>query len=152
MVPRWYRMLSKWVTAVGLKQASGTVLTSFIRDNIFRKFSIPKHILSDNGTPFINSHVPQLCMSIGSTMLSQTLTIPKGMVRQRLPTKLCYEFLVGWPMGNLNNDGQTLFLLCYGSIIPHSVLQLMQYLSPLFMGPRQWSPWRLYFFSLSCPR
>lgn len=51
----------KWVKAVALKLATRLVVANFIQNNIFSRFGIPKRILSDNWTPFINSYVLELC-------------------------------------------------------------------------------------------
>lgn len=50
----------KWVEVVPLKRASESVVANFIRDNIICKFGIPKSILSDNSTPFVNYHEREL--------------------------------------------------------------------------------------------
>ncbi|KAG5524998.1 hypothetical protein RHGRI_031621 [Rhododendron griersonianum] len=51
---------TKWVEAVPLKKATGDAVAAFIKENIICRFGIPKVILSDNGTPFINHHVGSL--------------------------------------------------------------------------------------------
>lgn len=33
---------TKWVVAIGLKRASGAIVTKFISDNVIRRFCIPK--------------------------------------------------------------------------------------------------------------
>lgn len=53
---------TKWDDAGALKRASESAVTNFIRDNFICRFSIPESVLSDNGTPFVYSYVPQLCV------------------------------------------------------------------------------------------
>ncbi|KAG5523821.1 hypothetical protein RHGRI_030722 [Rhododendron griersonianum] len=54
------KIYTKWVEAVPLKKATGDAVATFIKENIICRFGIPKVILSDNGTPFINHHVGSL--------------------------------------------------------------------------------------------
>lgn len=52
---------TKWVKAVPFKPASGSFMANFIQDNIICRFGIPKHILYDNSTLFINIYLRELC-------------------------------------------------------------------------------------------
>lgn len=56
---------TKWAEAIVLKWASGDVVANFIQDNVICWFGISKCIHSDNGTPFVNSYVRQLCEECG---------------------------------------------------------------------------------------
>lgn len=69
---------TKWVEAIALRRATRPVMANSTRDNIFYHFGIPKLILSDNGTPFINSHVRY---SKDSIMPSRHLTILKRIAK-----------------------------------------------------------------------
>ncbi|XP_028115035.1 uncharacterized protein K02A2.6-like [Camellia sinensis] len=40
-----------------MRKADGAGVTNFIKENIICRFGIPKVMLSDNGTPFVNCHV-----------------------------------------------------------------------------------------------
>ncbi|XP_028116061.1 protein NYNRIN-like [Camellia sinensis] len=51
---------TKWVEAIPMRKADGAGVANFIRDNIIYRFGIPKVMLSDNGTPFVNRHVGRL--------------------------------------------------------------------------------------------
>ena len=42
------------------KEATGVIVTNFIREHIIIRFGIPKRLLSDNGTPFINKDMKNL--------------------------------------------------------------------------------------------
>ena len=46
---------TKWVEAIHLKKATGPTVANFIKENIIYCFGIPRRILSDNDTPFINT-------------------------------------------------------------------------------------------------
>ncbi|XP_028090711.1 uncharacterized protein LOC114290911 [Camellia sinensis] len=43
-----------------MRKAYGARVANFIKENIIYKFVIPKVILSNNGTPFVNCHVGRL--------------------------------------------------------------------------------------------
>lgn len=60
-----------------LKRATGPAVSNFIRDIICR-FGIPKRIRSDNGTPFINSNVRELCEKYGVDHVKSTPYYPQG--------------------------------------------------------------------------
>lgn len=109
------------------------LISSFIRDNIFCRFGIPKCILFDSGTPFVNSYGDNCARSKGSIMSSQAPTILKGMARSRLPRRLYCVFLARKSRKSLN-DRHIFFLLYYGHTLPRSVLQLRPRLSLLSMG------------------
>lgn len=46
---------TKWVEAASVKRASGAAVVNFICDNVICRCGIPKGLLSDNSTPFINA-------------------------------------------------------------------------------------------------
>ena len=43
-----------------MKKATGAVMANFIREHIIIRFGIPKRLISDNGTPFINKDMKNL--------------------------------------------------------------------------------------------
>ena len=51
---------TKWVEAIPLKKATGATVANFIRDHIFTRFRIPRSLISDNRTPFINKDMKEL--------------------------------------------------------------------------------------------
>ena len=51
---------TKWVEAIPLKKATGVAIANFIRGHIITRFGIPKRLISDNGTPFINKDMKGL--------------------------------------------------------------------------------------------
>ena len=51
---------TKWGEAVPLRKATGGAVESFIQENIAVKFGVPHRIISDNGTPFVNSDVRKM--------------------------------------------------------------------------------------------
>ncbi|KAF7152592.1 hypothetical protein RHSIM_Rhsim01G0144000 [Rhododendron simsii] len=71
-------LYTKWVEAVPLKRVTGVAVSNFIREHIICRFGIPKVILSDNGTPFVNRQVGQLLFSYDITHHKSTAYYPKG--------------------------------------------------------------------------
>ena len=51
---------TKWVKAVPLRNVTGGVVANFIRENIIVRFGVHHRIISDNGTPFVNSDVRKM--------------------------------------------------------------------------------------------
>ncbi|XP_023928073.1 uncharacterized protein LOC112039430 [Quercus suber] len=54
---------TKWVEAIPLKKATRAVVVNFIREHIITWFGIPKRLISDNGTLFINRDMKNLTES-----------------------------------------------------------------------------------------
>ncbi|KAF7152141.1 hypothetical protein RHSIM_Rhsim01G0166500 [Rhododendron simsii] len=69
---------TKWVEVVSLGRATGAAVANFIKENIICRFGIPKVILSDNGTPFINRNVKKLLKSYLVSHLTSTPYYPQG--------------------------------------------------------------------------
>ena len=57
------KYFTKWVVAIPLKKATGTTIINFIREHFITRFGIPKRLISDNGTPFINRDMKNLTKS-----------------------------------------------------------------------------------------
>lgn len=72
------RVNTKWVEAIPMKRADGATVANFIRENSIFRFGIPKVILSDNGTPFINRHVRRTLAAYGIKHKKSTPYYPKG--------------------------------------------------------------------------
>ena len=51
---------TKWVKAIPLKKATGAAMANFIQKHIITRFGIPRRLISDNGTPFINKDMKNL--------------------------------------------------------------------------------------------
>lgn len=69
---------TKWVEAVPLTNANGAAVARFIKENIICRFGIPKMILSDNGTPFINRKVSALLGSYNVDHRTSSAYYPQG--------------------------------------------------------------------------
>ena len=51
---------TKWAEAVPLCKAMGKAIENFIKEYIIVRFGVPHRIISDNGTPFVNSDVRKM--------------------------------------------------------------------------------------------
>ena len=69
------------------------MIASFIKENIIYRFGIPKLILLDNGTPFINSYVRQLLESYGVDHVKSTPYYPKGNGQAEAMNKILLKVL-----------------------------------------------------------
>ncbi|XP_059635388.1 uncharacterized protein LOC132277555 [Cornus florida] len=69
---------TKWVEAVALSMAIGQVVANFIKENIIYRFGIPRVILSDNRTLFVNGRVRALFQQYHVTHYRSTPCYPKG--------------------------------------------------------------------------
>ncbi|XP_070026210.1 uncharacterized protein LOC142182140 [Nicotiana tabacum] len=56
---------SRWAEAVSLKEVKKETVADFIKSNIIFRYSIPRCIIIDNGTPFDNKLVRSLCEKFG---------------------------------------------------------------------------------------
>ena len=43
-----------------MKKATGAAIANFVREHIITRFRIPRRLISDNGTPFINKDMKGL--------------------------------------------------------------------------------------------
>ena len=78
---------TKWVEAIPMKRADGATVANFIREHIICRFGIPKVILSDNGTLFINRHVRRTLAAYGIKHKKSTPYYPKGRVKLKQLTR-----------------------------------------------------------------
>lgn len=46
--------MSKWVEVVALPTNDANVVVKFLRTNIFARFGLPRELISDEGTHFLN--------------------------------------------------------------------------------------------------
>ena len=73
----------KWEKIIPLCKATRRFIKNFIKENIITGFGVPYRIISDNGTPFVNSEVRKMLEFYKSNTICHHPIIPKGMGRQR---------------------------------------------------------------------
>ncbi|XP_022852352.1 uncharacterized protein LOC111373986 [Olea europaea var. sylvestris] len=56
---------SKWAEAIPLKEVKKENVADFIRIQIIYRYGVPRHIITNNGKPFFNSHINNLCAKFG---------------------------------------------------------------------------------------
>ena len=56
---------SKWAKVISLKEVKKENVVNFIRTHLIYRYGVPRHIMTDNGKPFHNSLVDQLCEKFG---------------------------------------------------------------------------------------
>uniref|UniRef100_A0A2N9J370 Integrase catalytic domain-containing protein n=1 Tax=Fagus sylvatica TaxID=28930 RepID=A0A2N9J370_FAGSY len=56
---------SKWAKVISLKEVKKENVVNFIRTHLIYRYGIPHYIMTDNGKPFHNSLVDQLCEKFG---------------------------------------------------------------------------------------
>jgi hypothetical protein len=57
--------VSKWVEAIPARRANHKTIISFVRQNIFARFGIPRALISDEGSHFIHAHFRSLLKKYG---------------------------------------------------------------------------------------
>ena len=63
---------------MALKMATGSLVANFLRENIIRHFGVPKKIISDSGTPFLNKDVCRLTEWYSISHTTSTPYYPNG--------------------------------------------------------------------------
>ena len=61
-----------------MKKATGAAVTNFIRNHIITRFGIPRRLISDNGTPFINKDMKWLTKAYHIKYGRSTPYYPQG--------------------------------------------------------------------------
>ena len=78
---------TKWAKAIPLRKATRGAVANFIKENIIFRFGVPHRIISDNGTPFVNSDVRKMLEFYQVKHHRSSPTTLKGMGRQRRQTR-----------------------------------------------------------------
>ena len=87
------KCFTKWVEAIALKKATGPTMANFIKENIIYRFGIPKRILSNNGTTFINASVRELLAFYDVDHVKSIPYYPKGNGQAKATNKTLLKVL-----------------------------------------------------------
>ena len=97
---------TKWAEAVPLRKASEGVVANFIKENIIVRFGVPHRIISDNGTPFVNSDVRKMLEFYEVKHHRSSPYYPQGngqvdatnKILIKIISKMSQEYTGGWAM------------------------------------------------------
>ena len=79
---------TKWAEVIPLRKATRGAVANFIKENIIVRFGVSHKIISDNGTPFVNSEVRKMLEFYQIKHHRHRPITLKGMGRQRRQTRL----------------------------------------------------------------
>ena len=68
---------TKLVEAIPLKKVIGATVANFIREHIITRFGIPRRLISDNGTPFINKDMKNLTEALHQAWKVYTILLAR---------------------------------------------------------------------------
>ncbi|XP_030970996.1 uncharacterized protein LOC115991446 [Quercus lobata] len=125
---------TKWAEAVPLRKATGGAVENFIKKNIIVRFGVPHKIISDNGTPFVNSDVRKMLEFYQVKHNRSSPYYPQGngqaeatnKVLIKIISKMSQKYIKGWTMhlpdalwayrkSPKSATGFSLFSLVYGT-------------------------------------
>ena len=97
---------TKWAEAVPLRKATGGAVANFIKENIIIRFGVPHKIISDNGTPFVNSDVRKMLEFYKVKHHRSSPYYPQGNGQAeatnktliKIISKISQEYTGGWAM------------------------------------------------------
>ena len=97
---------TKWAETMPLRKAIGRAVANFIKENIIVRFGVSHRIISDNGTPFVNSDVRRMLEFYQVKHHRSSLYYPQGngLVEAtnkaliKIISKMSQEYTGGWAM------------------------------------------------------
>ena len=69
--------ISKWVEAKATKTNDSKVVSDFLKDHIFTRYSVPKFLITDRGTHFVNRTITALLKKYGVNQRVSTAYHPQ---------------------------------------------------------------------------
>ena len=84
---------TKWVEAIPLKKATRAAVANFVRNHIITRFGIPKRLISDNGTPFINKDMKGLTKAYHIKHGRSTPYYPQGNGQAKATNRVMLKIL-----------------------------------------------------------
>ncbi|XP_026399920.1 uncharacterized protein K02A2.6-like [Papaver somniferum] len=84
---------TKWVEAIPLRGTTGATIAAFIEEYIICRFGVPKHIMTDNGTPFANKQVRELLEEYGIKQVFSIIYYPQGNIQAESTNKILIRIL-----------------------------------------------------------
>ncbi|XP_073137090.1 uncharacterized protein [Henckelia pumila] len=107
--------VSKWIEAIACRTNDHKVVIKFLKENIFSRFGIPRAIISDGGSHFINKSFSSLLRKYGITHKVFTPYHPQtnGQVTRPICSNLLADFLTALFFNRL---ALVLYCLCHLSL------------------------------------
>ena len=87
------KYFTKWVEVVPLKKATRAAMANFIREHIITCFGIPRRLISDNGTSFINKNMKDLIEAYHIKYGRSTPYYPQGNGQAEATNKVILKIL-----------------------------------------------------------
>ncbi|XP_026419664.1 uncharacterized protein K02A2.6-like [Papaver somniferum] len=103
---------TKWVEAIPLRGTTGATIAAFIKEYIICRFGVPKHIITDNGTPFSNKQVQELLEEYGIRKVFYTPYYPHGNGQ----SESTYKTLIRVLSRTMHDNLRTWHLFSYGAV------------------------------------
>ena len=69
---------TKWIEAIPSRQATDTVIISFLENNILSRFGFPQKIITDNAAAFKSKKMIDFCHKYHITLGHSTTYYPQG--------------------------------------------------------------------------
>lgn len=69
---------TKWVETIPVKQASDTIVTDFLDNNILSRFGCPRKLVTDNAKVFTSSKIVKFCNDYNIILSHSTTYYPQG--------------------------------------------------------------------------
>ncbi|XP_050285014.1 uncharacterized protein LOC126724576 [Quercus robur] len=85
---------TKWAETVSFQKATGGVVANFIKENIIVRFGVPHRIISDNGTPFVNSDVRKMMKFYQVKYHRSSLYYPQGNGQVEATNKVLIKIII----------------------------------------------------------
>ena len=95
---------TKWAETVPLRKVTGGAVSNFIKENIIVRFRVSHRIISDNGTPFVNSDVRKMLKFYQVKHYRSSPYYPQGngqaeatnKILIKIISKMSQEYTGGW--------------------------------------------------------
>ncbi|GKA53603.1 reverse transcriptase domain-containing protein [Tanacetum coccineum] len=69
---------TKWIKAKPLAKMMGKEVKKFVWDNIVCRFDLPRIIITDNGTKFVNDHFKSWCKKLNIQQINMVVAHPQA--------------------------------------------------------------------------
>ncbi|XP_026450790.1 uncharacterized protein LOC113350899 [Papaver somniferum] len=116
--------VTKWVESIPLRGTTGATIAAFIKEYIICRFGVPKHIITDNDTPFGNKQVRELLKGYKIKQVFSTIYYPQGNGQAESTNKTLIRVLIRTVHDNPRewNEKQPMALWVYRTTPRNSIV------------------------------